>query len=187
MLALLRQECPDYFPSYPDAVSEEAGAGGLDILRQAGWSSGDGGLHAESKLEAGKIMMKFGVHPVRAAGLYLYTCPYTTLPAGHMQSELASPGNSPRQMREEAMGEEKTKQPTESETHAGLIGLAEGDVVVATLGTAASVKDRPNVDMPLCQGQLMISPCVLHILTFLRFYLVFFISGHCIDPSALIS
>ena len=187
MLALLRQECPDYFPSYPVGVSEEAGAGGLDILRQAGWSSGEGGLHAESKLEAGKIMMKFGVHPVRAAGLYLYTCPYTTLPSGHMQSELALPGNSPRQMRVEAIGEEKTKPRTESETHAGLIGLAEGDVVVATLGTAASVKDRPNVDMPLCQGQLMISPCVLHILTFLRFYLVFSISGHCIDPSALIS
>ena len=77
MVALLHNACPDYFPAHAlDHLRAGADEGRSESVKgklyQAGWggeaASGASGLW---NIVPGRIMLKFGIAPVRAAGVFL--------------------------------------------------------------------------------------------------------------------
>ena len=77
MVALLHSACPDYFPAHAldhlRAGTDEGRSESVKgMLYQAGWggeaASGASGLW---NVVPGRIMLKFGIAPVRAAGVFL--------------------------------------------------------------------------------------------------------------------
>ena len=121
----------------------ERGSGGKEEEAEAEMEE-DERLGEESRVEQGRILMKWGVSPHRAVGLYLNDNPVPDRPtpavaAAHLPSHELAEGSGDRDRPPAALGEGMPPHLPEV-LHAGVQGLQKGDVEVCVcVGVCACV------------------------------------------------